>query len=188
VLISSSTVHLGEKNGIGVIHRQKEELVEESGIPWTFLRPGAFMSNAFQWVDTIKTQAKVFNPTGDGKLAPISPYDIAAVAALALTSSGHHGKAYDLTGSQLLSTRDQVQILSKAIGKPVECIDLPIEAAVERMKAHGLPEILIQGLRDVWTRTRNGESTFQANEVERLTGRPAQTFETWCREHRSAFL
>src|SRR5215831_11814678 len=36
VLISSGAVHLGEKNGIGVIHRQKEELVEESGIPWTF--------------------------------------------------------------------------------------------------------------------------------------------------------
>jgi len=188
VLISSGAVHLGEKNVIGVIHRKKEELVEESGVPWTFLRPGAFMSNAFQWVDTIKTQAKVFNPTGDGKFAPISPSDIAAVAALALTSSGHDGKAYDLTGSQLVSTHDQVHVLSKAIGKPIECIDIPIEAAAERMKANGLPETLIQGLCDVWIRTRNGESAFQTNEVERLTGQSAQTFETWCREHRSAFL
>ena len=55
-----------------------------------------------------KSQGKVFNPTGDGKFAPISPYDIAAVAALALISSGHEGKAYDITGSQLLSTHDQV--------------------------------------------------------------------------------
>ena len=88
----------------------------------------------------------------------------------------------------MLSTRDQVHILSKAIGKPIECIDIPIEAAAERMKANGLPETLIQGLCDVWTRTRNGESTFQTNEVERLTGRPAQTFEAWSRERRSAFV
>ena len=188
VLISSSTVHLAEKNSIGLFHREKEMLVERSGVPWTFLRPGAFMSNALQWVDTIKSQGKVFNPTGAGKFAPISPYDIAAVAALALNSSGHEGKAYDLTGSQLLSTHDQVDTLSKVIGSPIQCIDIPNEVAAERMKASGIPEILIQGLVDRWIRTRNGESTFYANEVERLTGQPAQTFETWCYEHRSAFV
>ena len=145
VLISSSTVHLAEKNSVGVFHREKEMLVERSGVPWTFLRPGAFMSNALQWVDTIKSQGKVFNPTGAGKFAPISPYDIAAVAALALISSGHEGKANDLTSSQLLSTHDQVHILSKVIDTPIECIDIPTEVAAERLKASGIPEILIQG-------------------------------------------
>jgi len=53
--------------------------------------------------------------------------------------------------------------------------------AAERMKASGIPEILIQGLVDRWIRTRNGESTFYANEVERLTGQPAQTFGGWPR-------
>jgi hypothetical protein len=56
------------------------------------------------------------------------------------------------------------------------------------MKESGIPEILIQGLVDRWIRTRNGESTFYANEVERLAGQPAQTFETWWYEHRSAFV
>jgi (4-alkanoyl-5-oxo-2,5-dihydrofuran-3-yl)methyl phosphate reductase len=188
VLISSGTVHLGEKNSIGVLHREKELLVEKSGIPWTFLRAGGFMSNAFQWVDTIKSQGKVFNPSGDGKFAPISPSDIAAVAAIALTSSGHEGKAYDLTGTELLSIQEQVRTLSKVIGSPIECVDVPPEVAAERMKASGLPDILIQGLRDLWVRVRNGESTFYTNEVESLTGRPAQTFETWCYQHRSAFM
>ena len=163
-------------------------LVEESGIPWTFLRPGAFMSNALQWVDTIKSQRRVFNPTGDGKVAAISPYDIAAVAALALISSGHAGKAYDLTGSQLLSTRDQVHILSKVIDTPIECIDIPSEIAAERLKANGIPEVLLRGIVDRMIRTRSGESAFYANDVERLIGQPAQTFEVWCYEHRSAFM
>jgi len=85
-------------------------------------------------------------------------------------------KPTNLTGSQLLSTHDQVHILSKVIGSPIECIDIPTEVAAEKMKASGIPEILIQGLVDRWIQTRNGESTFYANEVERLTGQPAQTF------------
>ena len=189
VLISSGAVHLGAKNAIGVLHREKEVFIEETGVPWTFLRPGSFMSNALRWwVDSIKSQAKVFNPTGEGKTAPISPYDIAGVAAVALTTTGHEGRAYDLTGPELLSTHDQVRILSKVVGTPIQCTDIPIEVAAERMRSNGLPEALIQSLSDLWTQVRKNEGTFQTKEVERLTRKPAQTFETWCHEHREAFL
>jgi (4-alkanoyl-5-oxo-2,5-dihydrofuran-3-yl)methyl phosphate reductase len=171
------------------LHREKELFIEETGIPWTFLRPGGFMSNALLWwVDTIKSQGKVFNPAGDGKTAPISPYDIAAVAAVALSTTGHEGKAYDLTGPELLSTYDQVGILSKVIGKPIQCVDIPIDVAVQRMRSSRLPDALVAGMSDLWARVRENEGTFHTNEVERLTGKPAQTFETWCHEHREAFL
>ena len=189
VMVSSGVVRLGDKNPIGILHRQKEVFIEETGIPWTFLRPGGFMSNVLRfWLDTIKSQGKVFNPMGDGKTAPISPYDIAAVAAVALTTTGHEGKVYDLTGPELVSAHDQVRILSKVIGKPIQCIDIPVVAAAVRMKSAGLPEVAIEGLSKLWTRVRKGEGAFQNNEVERLTGKPAQTFETWCHEHRAAFL
>jgi (4-alkanoyl-5-oxo-2,5-dihydrofuran-3-yl)methyl phosphate reductase len=188
VMISSGTVQL-EGNAIGRLHRETELLVEDSGIPWTLLRPGGFMSNTIMWwAETIKTQAKVFNPAGNGKSAPISPYDIAAVAAVGLTSSGHEGKAYNLTGGELLSNPEQVEILSKVIGKPIECVDIPVEVAAERAIASGLPEVLVTALAELWTQLRNGGGAFQTNEVEKLTGQPAQTFETWCRAHRSAFV
>lgn len=188
VQISSGAVRMETKGGIGGLHREIEQLVEDSGIAWTFLRPGGFMSNTLQWAATIKSQSKVFNPTGEGKTAPISPHDIAVVAAVALISSGHEGKAYDLTGAELLSVRDQVEILSKVIGKFIECVDIPIEVAAKSAIANGLPEILVESLAEIWKRIRAGGGAFQTDEVERLTGRPAQTFETWCHEHRSAFL
>ena len=147
------------------------------------------MSNTIMWwAETIKTQAKVFNPAGNGKSAPISPYDIAAVAAVGLTSSGHEGKAYNLTGGELLSNPEQVEILSKVIGKPIDCVDIPVEVATERAIASGLPEAVVKSLAELWVQVRKESYTFQTNEVERLTGQPAQTFETWCREHRSAFV
>jgi uncharacterized protein YbjT (DUF2867 family) len=189
VMVSSGVVRLGDKNPIGILHRQKEVFIEETGIPWTFLRPGGFMSNVLRfWLATIKSQGKVFNPSGDGKSAPISPYDIAAVAAVALTTTGHEGKVYDLTGPELVSAHDQVRTLSKVLGKPIQCIDIPVQAAAIGMKSAGLPEAAIEGLSKLWTRVRKGEGAFQNNEVERLTGKPAQTFETWCHEHRAAFL
>lgn len=188
VQISSGAVRMETKGGIGGLHREIEQLIEDSGIAWTFLRPGGFMSNTLQWVATIKSQSKVFNPTGEGKTAPISPYDIAAVAAVALISSGHEGKAYDLTGPELLSAHEQVEILSKVIGRSIECVDIPIEVAVKSAIANGLPEILVESLAEIWKRIRAGGGTFQTSEVKRLTGRPAQTFETWCHEYRSAFL
>ncbi len=174
-------------HGIGRLHREKEQLVQESGIPWTFLRPGAFMSNVLQWIPSIKAQSKVFTPTGDGKFAPISPHDIAAVAALALTSDGHAGKAYELTGAQLLSSHDQVRILSEVLGKPIQCVDIPIEEDVEKMRAAGMPELIVEGLASLWGRLREGQGTFQTDQVAKLTGNQPQTFETWCREHRFAF-
>jgi uncharacterized protein YbjT (DUF2867 family) len=187
VMVSSHAIHL-EGNLIGQLHREKEELIEQSGVPWTFLHPGGFMSNSLQWADVIKSQSKVFNPMGKGKTAPIAPYDIAAVAAVALTSSGHVGKAYGLTGAELVSAPEQVEILSKVIGKPIECVDIPVEVAAERAIASGLPEALVKSLAELWTQVRKETYTFHTNEVERLTGRQAQTFETWCREHRSAFV
>jgi len=187
VMISSGSVRI-EGNAIGRLHREKEEIIEQSGIPWTFLRPGGFMSNSLQWADTIKSQSKVFNPMGKGKTAPISPYDIASVAAVALTCPGHEGKAYDLTGGELLSTPEQVEILSKVIGKSIDCVDIPAEIAAERAIASGLPEVLVKSLAELWVRVRKEAYSFHTNEVETLTGRQAQTFETWCREHRFAFV
>src|SRR5258708_38585582 len=101
---SSGVIRSNPKNPIGVLHREVELLIEESGISWTVLRPGGFISNALRfWDDNIKSLATVFNPTGDGKSAPISPYDIAAVATGVLSTNGHEPKNFDLTCYELLS-------------------------------------------------------------------------------------
>src|SRR5258708_14734930 len=159
---SSGVIRSNPKNPIGVLHREVELLIEESGISWTGLRPGGFMSNALRfWADTIKSLATVFNPTGDGKSAPISPYDIAAVAAVVLSTTGHERKTYDLTGSELLSAHDQVTTLSKGLGKPIECVDIPVEVAAEGRKSSGLPAPIIEALAEVRIPTRNREGMFQ---------------------------
>jgi uncharacterized protein YbjT (DUF2867 family) len=187
VMLSSMGANDGSSK-IGTLHREKEVLVENSGIPWTFVRPGGFMSNSLQWLPTIKSQGQVFSPTGNGKIAPISPSDIAAAAAVALTSDGHESKIYMLTGPELLSAHEQVEILSNAIGIPIRCVDVPVSAAADQMNKMGAPDFLVEGLSKMWEVIKEGKASIQTKDLERLTGSKGETFEHWCAEHRDEFL
>jgi (4-alkanoyl-5-oxo-2,5-dihydrofuran-3-yl)methyl phosphate reductase len=179
---------LSTGNGrVGTLHREREQAVRDSDLAWTFLRPGMFMANSLGWAPTIKAQGQVFSPTGDGTVAPISPHDIAAVAAEALSAAGHEGKAYELTGPELLSAPDQVAILSRVLGKPIACVEITIEAAADRMMKIGAPASLVEGLSEFWRTIKAGKAAIQTGEVERLLGRPAQTYEAWAIAHRAAF-
>ena len=123
-IVNISVLGAGEagRGGVAEWHTAGEQAIQNSGVPWTVVRPGAFMSNALFWKGTIKGLGKVFSNYGDGKTTPIHPRDIAAVAVRALTSPGHEGKAYPLTGPQAISVAEQVRILSEAIGKPIEYV------------------------------------------------------------------
>jgi uncharacterized protein YbjT (DUF2867 family) len=63
------------------LHRQAEKIIEESGIPFTFLRPNFFMQNFTNFLsNTIKNQNGIYLPVGDGKVSFVDVSDIAAVA------------------------------------------------------------------------------------------------------------
>lgn len=174
--------------GIGQIHFEQEELIRKSGVAWTFLRCGMFMSNTLGWAGTVKAQGAVYSAFGDGKMATIAPKDIAAVAALALTDARHEGQIYDLFGDTLLTVPEQVAILSRVIGKPVKVMDITPQQAGERLRATGASDMLVEGLVALWTMVRDDEAQFRNDAVAEITGRPAQDFASFCREHKAAFL
>ncbi len=81
VKLSSMTAETGLETTIGRIHREEEKIIEESGIPYTFLRPSFFMQNFVKNLGhNIKTQNAFYLPAGDGKLSFVDVRDIAAVA------------------------------------------------------------------------------------------------------------
>jgi (4-alkanoyl-5-oxo-2,5-dihydrofuran-3-yl)methyl phosphate reductase len=172
--------------GIGKLHRERERWIEASGLPWTFLRPGFFMSNALRWKDGVKAH-KVYAPAADGKTLPISPRDIAEVAKIALTTPGQTGRIYELTGNQALSAREQVAILAKVLDRPIEFQETPIDGMLENMRRAGQPEELLASLRVLWASVRDGRAAFETPTFQQVAGHPPQTFEAWCRENRAAF-
>src|SRR5262249_42326376 len=175
------------RNDIRKWHDEGEQAIRETGIPLTALRPGAFMSNALHWRETIRSKGKVFSNYGDGKLPPVHPRDIAAVAVRALTSDGHEGKAYSLTGPEAMNVGEQVRILSNVIGRKLEYVPITDEAARKGMEQAGLPAFLIDALLPFASFIRDGKAAKVHHTVEEVTGRPPFTFGDWARENAAAF-
>jgi len=99
VLLSSSSVATGKTdNAVVAYHTQAEDDVRASGIPWTFLRPCMFMTNALQWVDQLAAGDVVRAPFPNVANAVVDPADIGAVAAEALVGGGYEGRALRLSG------------------------------------------------------------------------------------------
>lgn len=189
-IVKLSTLEATEhKIKVGKWHYEREELIRASGLDWTVLRPGMFMSNSIEWwAETIKGQGSVFFPGGKkGKVAPIDPRDVAKVAALALTQPGHSGQAYELTGPELFTIGNMVQVIANTLGKPTQYMDIPPIAAKLFMLKSGMDKTLVTALMEMLASLRRNEGAIITDTVERLTGHPPRTFEVWCREHIKAF-
>lgn len=146
------------------------------------------MSNTLWWfADSVRRQGEVRFPGGEGKTAPIDVLDIAAVAAAALTGQGHEGKDYPLTGPELLSMGDMVEILAKVLGKPLRYIDLAESVLAEGMRKQGMDPTTVDYVIETLSEIRTGGLAHLTDTVERVTGRQARTYEAWCRDHLAAF-
>jgi uncharacterized protein YbjT (DUF2867 family) len=187
VIVSSSTVAMVPPTTIGRWHLALEERVKATTVAWTMLRPGNFASNTLRWAHTIRAQGAVFAPNGDGKTAPIDPRDIAAVAFHALTGQGHEGKTYALTGSELVSTREQVEAIAKARGLPIRFVEVPEERARAGMLGAGMPELMADAVLELVRAAGRGDEATKTTTVRDVTGREARTFDDWVRDHVVAF-
>lgn len=168
-------------------HRESEKHLEESGMTWTILRPGAFASNALGWARSIQAQGMVFHLTGAGQTTPIDPRDIAAVAVAALTRPGHEGKIYELTGPQASTAAEQAAQISAAIGKPIQCVDAPEPAARSGMLGEGMPRELVEAVLELMAYIRSGHAAKVTTAVADVLGREPRAFAAWVDDHIAAF-
>jgi uncharacterized protein YbjT (DUF2867 family) len=173
---------------MGRWHHAREELIRTSGIPFTFLRPSGYMTNALDWLPTIRQQGFVLDPTGPGRHAPIDPADIAAVAARVLTDNDHYGTEYVLTGSQALTVAEMVDILAHAIGRHLEARQTATPAEAVRFRyPNGAPQQLADAIIESLTHARADTVGLRTDTVEQLLGRKPTTFADWCARNASTF-
>jgi uncharacterized protein YbjT (DUF2867 family) len=174
------------EDAIGAWHREAEAAVVDSGIDWTLLRPGRFMSNALQWAPMIRRGDTVHIPFAHRPAAPIDPADIAAIAAAALTTEDHRNAAYQLSGPQVLTPVDELRILAATLGRPLRAVEPTIDQAKAGMLRAGMPQPMIEAI--IARVLTDGDGAEVLPTVERLLGRPATTFDTWASNHAGVFL
>jgi uncharacterized protein YbjT (DUF2867 family) len=186
VLLSGGSAALEDMdNAVSRYMTVSERDVRESGVPWTFLRPRAFMSNALRWLPQLATGDVVRVPFAGVRAAAIDPFDIAAVAARALLSDGHAGQIYELTGPESLLPADQVGVLATVLERDLRCEGLTNEEARAEMGA-AMPVEYVDAFFSFYVDGTLDESQVFPT-VREVTGRPPRTFERWALAHADAF-
>ncbi|GAB3144807.1 SDR family oxidoreductase [Microbispora hainanensis] len=204
VVLSSGAVTFGLDKDF---HLPVERAVEESGLEWTHVRAGEFMTNRLElWGESIRTERVVRDPFPEQAGIPVHERDIADVAVLALTEDGHVGGAYTLAGPQWVTRREQVAAIAAAIGREIRFEQVGREEARElylRMggfaaaNADFLLGFTDYGGReierdtdtdtDMDTDARPAPERLPLPTAEQVTGRPARTFTEWARDHAADF-
>jgi uncharacterized protein YbjT (DUF2867 family) len=185
---------------VGLHASPVEAAVERSGVEWTHVRPGGFMTNVLgMWAPSIRAERIVRYPFAGQASNMIHEADIAAVAVAALLSDGHHGASYTLTGPEMITTREQVAAIAAALGEPVRYMEVSREEARELLVAQGgfaaAAADLMLGFVEYGGETPDGDYADQDwsalektwPDVERVTGRPPRTFARWARDHVADF-
>jgi uncharacterized protein YbjT (DUF2867 family) len=177
---------LGVEMGESPLREVERYLEQSSDLEYTILRPTWFMQNfATQHSNTIRN-GFLAEPAGDAKTAFIDTRDIAAVAVAALTEEGHHGKAYSLTGSDLLTRYEVVDKLSAELGKSVTYI----EQSDDEFRAASQPylsPVYLEMLSSLYGAVRAGYAATQTDAVQTLLGREPIDFETFVADHKGAW-
>jgi uncharacterized protein YbjT (DUF2867 family) len=121
-------------------HQQVERYLEGSGVAWTHLRPSQFMQVYLREARSIVANGVLALPAGSITLSPVDIDDIAKVAFKLLTTDGHEGKAYPMTGPEALTMAEIASVISEAIGKPVRYVSITPEERREGMLAAAVPQ------------------------------------------------
>jgi uncharacterized protein YbjT (DUF2867 family) len=186
VLLSSSAAPSGDlDNAVARYHILSERAVRDSGMPWTFLQPNSFMSNAYRWLPQLENGNVVRGPFGEVAIATIHPDDLGAVAARALISDEHEGQTYRLSGPEALRPGEQVAIMAKYTGR-----DLRFEAQTDaeaRTEMEGqMPKEYVDAFFSFFSDGTVDETTVHPT-VEQVTGTEPRGFEEWAEAHADAF-
>ncbi|MYS38602.1 NAD(P)H dehydrogenase (quinone) [Streptomyces sp. KhCrAH-43] len=153
-------------------HRATEQLILDSGLPYTFLRNGWYTENQTENLAPVLAHGAVVGSAGEGRIAYASRDDYAAAAAAVLTGEGHLNRAYELSGDTALSYADYAAAVAKATGKEIVHQDVPAAVHQEILTGAGLPEGFAAILVDVDQAVRRGRLAGTSGELSRLIGRP----------------
>ncbi|MGH3377209.1 MAG: NAD(P)H-binding protein [Actinoallomurus sp.] len=186
-VVKLSAIGTGDESGVkaGGWHLPGERAVRSSGLAWTVLRPSSFASNALRWAPAIRAGMPIPNPMGTGAQGVVDPRDVAEVAARTLTSPGHEGHVYTLTGPDLLSVPDMAERLGRALGRTVETVEISPDDYRGRLRAAGLDPAFVETAVDGARLVARGGNATLTDDVERLLGAPARTFAAWAEDHRA---
>jgi len=168
-------------------HSRVEEELKNSGLPYTIIKPNFLMQNTMLAAQTVISDDAVYLPFSDSKIGMVDVRDIGEAVVKVLTSDGHENKIYRLTGPASISMHDVAADLSQALGKEVNYVAVPLEAAQEAMLSMGMPEWVAKAYTEYFKMYSAGWGDYTTHDIEQLTGHPARSYQTFVQDFAQVF-
>ena len=172
---------------MGRWHAQTEEELKQSGLKWTILQPHFFMQNLVGMAGSIKSQGAIYAPVKDGKVAMVDIRDIAKVAVEVLTTPGHEGQTYVITGGEAISFHDAARQIGIHIPKTVKYVDIPPEDARKSMLGMGMPEWLVSDMVTLYGAFAAGYGAATTDVIQKVGKEAPRTFAQFAKDNAELF-
>lgn len=128
-------------------HLQTEDALQHSGVAFTILRNALYSEvPVTQIAPRAIASGKWVGSAAEGQVPFVAKDDCIACASRVLTSRGHEGKTYEITGPQLHSYRDAAAIASELSGRPIDYVVVSDEEMLASLIAAGVPRHYHEGL------------------------------------------
>lgn len=156
-------------------------------IPYTIVKPHYFMQNLLWTTQSIVQQDAMYLPLADCRMGLIDLRDIAEFAAQVLTTDGHEGKTYTITGPASVTMHQVAAAISEAIGRSVRYEPIAIEVAQQSMLQMGMDEWMANLLRDYYAVYSTNWGDLVTDDFQRVVGKPSRSISQFARDFASAF-
>ncbi|MEV5145350.1 NmrA family NAD(P)-binding protein [Streptomyces sp. NPDC052727] len=175
------------------LHWLAEQVLNWSGLPVVHIRPTSFLDNPLFTTlpaRTIRENGTIVLPFGAGRTSPIAVDDVArTVAAVLRDPLPHVGHVYELTGPRTVDMTEMAEAFSKALGRPVSYVDVPLDRWREEvLSVIGLPPHVEEHIVTMCRLHQQNRYDRASGDVERLTGAPAQTIEAFVAARKGFYL
>jgi NAD(P)H dehydrogenase (quinone) len=190
VYTSSAGIHPNTPSLAVADHYFTEELLRRSGLAFTILRDSQYAEIIATMLAPMALRTgKWVMSAGDGRMAFVSKNDCVASAAAVLSSSGHEGAVYEITGPELYSFRQAAAIASELGGRPIEYVAVTDAEKLAFFDRAGVPREYVDGMAHddgtgIWgseemvsyeRAIREGYFSVCSHHVQLLTGRRARS-------------
>ncbi len=168
-------------------NKEVEQYAVDSGLEWVSLRPTVFATNFFgMWAPQIKAGDVVNGPYAAASTAPIVDSDISAVAARALLTDDLLGQKVPLTGPEALTNAELVDVIGTVLGRGLRYQEVPADLVRQRFIGIGFSTDFADAYMALLEATV-AKPALVTHDVEKILGRPAQSFGDAIAAHRELF-
>ena len=165
-------------------HSLTEQYIRATGKRYTFLRPSFYLDSVPRW---FSSDGVIRGPAGNGTIAWVSRDDLADVAVAVLTTSGHDGASYDITGAQALTLAEIAEQLARVTGFPASYQSETIEEARESRAKLNPSDWELEAWVSTYLAIATGEMSVVSHTVEALTNHAPQTLADYIHQHPESY-